>query len=168
MRKAIAATALLLDLAAVPVMAQIQHFEDINGLEAIVVGRLGASVGQPGGPVAPIDRRLKLAACPGTPIIEGPALGAATVRCEALGWRIRVPLRGTATANPSAPAAMLVRKGDPVELVASGPAFSVSTQMIADEDGARGDMIRVRADRKSAPIVARIVDTGVVSAPGFN
>ena len=168
MRKAIAATALLLGLAAMPTMAQTQRFEDINGLEAMVVGTLGTSIGQPGGPVAPIDRRLKLAACPGTPIIESPALGAVTVRCEALGWRIRVPLRVTAPAGLASSAAMLVRKGDPVELVASGPAFSVSTQMIADEDGARGDMIRVRADRKSAPIVARIVDTGVVSAPGFN
>lgn len=166
MRKAIVAIALMIG-SVTPAHAQTQRFEDINGLEALVVGRLGASVGQPGGPAAPVDRRLKLAACPGTPVIEGPVLGAAVVRCEALGWRIRVPLRATNMA-PAAPAAMLVRKGDPVEMVASGLAFSVSTQMIADEDGAKGDMIRVRADRKSAPVVARIVDAGIVSAPGFN
>jgi hypothetical protein len=40
--------------------------------------------------------------------------------------------------------------------------------MIADEDGARGDMIRVRADRRSDPVLARVVEMDVVSVPGFN
>lgn len=168
MRKAISAGLLLLTLGAVPAAAQSQRFEDMNGLEALVIARLGARTGEAGGPVAPIDRRLKLAACPDTPVIEGPVMGAAVVRCEAIGWRIRVPLRNGAMASAPQRAAMLVRKGDPVELVAGNASFTVSTMMIADEDGARGDMIRVRADRKSAPVVARVVENGVVSAPGFN
>lgn len=167
-RKAMAAAALMAGLANMPTQSQTQRFEDINGLEALVIARIGAAVGQPGGPVAPIDRRLKLAACPGTPVIEGPVMGAAVVRCEAIGWRIRVPLRAAIMPAAAARSAMLVRKGDPVEMVAQGSSFSVSTQMMADEDGGRGDMIRVRADRKSAPVVARVVDVGVVSAPGFN
>jgi flagella basal body P-ring formation protein FlgA len=95
-------------------------------------------------------------------------MGAAVVRCAALGWRIRVPLRVNAAASASQRTATLVRKGDPVELVAGGASFTVSTQMIADEDGAQGEMIRVRADRSAAPIVARVVDVGLVSVPGFN
>lgn len=167
-RKAIAAGAVLVALAGTPAAAQPPRFEDVNGLEALVVARLGAGIGQPGGPAAPIDRRLKLAACPDTPIIEGPAMGAAVVRCEAIGWRIRVPLRAGATTAGASRTAPLVRKGDPVQLVAGGASFVVSTLMFADEDGAKGDMVRVRADRKSAPIIARVVDAGVVSAPGFN
>lgn len=168
MRNAIPLGAVLMALTAGPAAAQAQRFEDVTGLEALVVARLGAGIGQAGGPVAPIDRRLKLAACPDTPAIEGPVMGAAVVRCAALGWRIRVPLRADAAAAASQRTAMLVRKGDPVQLVAGGASFTVSTQMIADEDGAQGEMIRVRADRGSDPIVARVVDMGVVSAPGFN
>ena len=168
MRNAIPYAAILMALTASPAAAQAQRFEDVAGLEALVVARLGAGIGQAGGPVAPIDRRLKLAACPDTPAIEGPAMGAAVVRCAALGWRIRVPLRVYAAAPASQRTATLVRKGDPVELVAGGASFTVSTQMIADEDGAQGEMIRVRADRSAAPIVARVVDVGLVSAPGFN
>jgi flagella basal body P-ring formation protein FlgA len=167
-RNAIPYAAIVIALTAVPAAAQAQRFEDVAGLEAIVVARLGAGIGQAGGPVAPIDRRLKLAACPDTPAIEGPAMGAAVVRCAALGWRIRVPLRVNAAASASQRTATLVRKGDPVELVAGGASFTVSTQMIADEDGAQGEMIRVRADRSAAPIVARVVDVGLVSVPGFN
>jgi len=61
-----------------------------------------------------------------------------------------------------------VRKGDPVQLLAGNAAFSVSRMMIADEGGAVGDTIRVREDRKSAPIFAQIVEMGVVRVPGFN
>lgn len=170
--KALAAGLLLLAPGIVFAAAQPQRFEDLNGLEALVIARLGAPVGQPGGPAAPIDRRLRLAACPNTPSIDAPAMGAVAVRCDAIGWRIRVPLAGGGRASPT-PATMqgqqtLVRKGDPVQLVAGNASFTVSTMVIAEEDGARGDMIRVRADRKSEPVVARVVENGVVKAPGFN
>lgn len=170
-RKALAAGLLLLASGTAPALAeQPQRFEDLNGLEALVVARLGAPVGQPGGPAAPIDRRLRLAACPDTPSIDAPAMGAVAVRCDAVGWRIRVPVSGGARAGamPVQNQQMLVRKGDPVQLVAGTANFTVSTMMIAEEDGARGDMIRVRADRKSEPVVARVVENGVVRAPGFN
>lgn len=149
---------------------QPQRFEDLNGLEALVVARLGAPVGQPGGPAAPIDRRLRLAACPDTPSIAAPAMGAVAVRCDAIGWRIRVPISGggRTAAAPVQSREMLVRKGDPVQLVAGNANFTVSTMVMAEQDGARGDMIRVRADRKSEPVVARVVENGVVKAPGFN
>ncbi|HEY9581022.1 MAG TPA: flagella basal body P-ring formation protein FlgA [Rhizorhapis sp.] len=148
--------------------AQTQRFEDINGLEAMVVAKFGAAIGQPGGPAAPIDRRLKLAACPDTPSVEGPVMGAAVIRCAPVGWRIRVPLRAGEMAAASDKAAILIKKGDPVQLIAGNASFTVSTTMIADEDGAQGDMIRVRADRRSAPVVARVVENGIVRAPGFN
>lgn len=140
-------------------------FEDIAKLEARVVAALDAGIGEAGGPVAPIDRRLKLARCPTPVTIDPPALGAVALRCAALGWRIRVP-QARASAGGSvqaqAQAMPLVRRGDPVEVRADGYAFSVVGSAIADEDGAAGARIRVRTDRTRPPVVAEVVDVGVV------
>lgn len=158
--------------------AAAQRFENLDRIDSLVAMTVGANIGQPGGPVAPVDRRLKLAACPQIPSVTGPVFGAAMVECKAIGWRIRVPLRpGGATAGaPSAAYAraaakpervILIKRGDPVQLVAGGRAFTVSRMMVADEDGAVGDMIRVREDRKSDPVLAQVMENGIVRVPGF-
>src|SRR3546814_1243531 len=77
-------------------------------------------------------------------------MGAAVIRCAPVGWRIRVPLRAGEMAAASDKAAILIKKGDPVQLIAGNASFTVSTTMIADEDGAQGDMIRVRAGKEMA------------------
>jgi flagella basal body P-ring formation protein FlgA len=173
-------------LTAAPALAQ-QKFENLDRIDSLVAMTVGANLGEPGGPAAPVDRRLRLAACPTTPTVEGPVFGAAMVKCEALGWRIRVPLvagasaaasgpvpraaapvsRFTRAAPDASPRETVVRKGDPVQLMAGNAAFSVSRMMIADEDGAVGQTIRVREDKKSAPIFAQVVEMGVVQIPGF-
>lgn len=174
-----------------PALAQ-QKFENLDRIDSLVAMTVGANLGEPGGPAAPVDRRLRLAACPSTPSVEGPVFGAAMVKCDALGWRIRVPLvaGGAAAASgplprsaastpaatasrftraaPAAPKETVVRKGDPVQLLAGNAAFSVSRMMVADEDGAAGETIRVREDKKSTPIFAQVVEMGVVRIPGFN
>ncbi|HUD93240.1 flagella basal body P-ring formation protein FlgA [Sphingobium sp.] len=169
-----------------PALAQ-QKFENLDRIDSLVAMTVGAGLGEPGGPVAPVDRRLRLAACPAMPTVEGPVFGAAMVKCEALGWRIRVPLmtgaataasgplpgnaaasRFTRAAAPVAAKENVVRKGDPVQLMAGNAVFSVSRMMVADEDGAVGETIRVREDKKSAPIFAQVVEMGVVRVPGFN
>lgn len=165
--------------AAQPARAQ-QKFENLDRLDGLVAMTVGANIGEPGGPVAPVDRRLRLAACPVTPSVEGPTFGAAIVKCDALGWRIRVPLSaggataaapvaryGVAAARP-AQRDLVVKRGDPVQLIAGNASFSVSRVMIADEDGAVGDTIRVREDKKAAPVLAQVVEMGTVRIPGFN
>ncbi|MGB3927789.1 MAG: flagella basal body P-ring formation protein FlgA [Sphingobium sp.] len=168
-------------IAATPGQAQ-QKFENLDRIDSLVAMTVGANLGEPGGPAAPVDRRLRLAACPATPTVEGPVFGAAMVKCDALGWRIRVPLVAGAAAAasgsvpgasrfvraaPTAPRQTAVRKGDPVQLTAGNAFFSVSRMMIADEDGAVGQTIRVREDKKSTPIFAQVVEMGVVQIPGF-
>lgn len=170
-------------MVAAPGQAQ-QKFENLDRIDSLVAMTVGANLGEPGGPAASVDRRLRLAACPATPTVEGPVFGAAMVKCDALGWRIRVPLvAGTAAAisgpvpgasasrfvraAPTAPRQAGVRKGDPVQLTAGNAVFSVSRMMVADEDGAVGQTIRVREDKKSAPIFAQVVEMGVVQIPGF-
>ena len=141
-------------------------FQDIDALEAQVVAALGAGLGETGGPSSPIDRRLRLAACPDMVSVEPPVMGAATLRCEPLGWRIRVPLVRGASQAIAAKAEPLIRKGDQVELVALAGHFTVSTLATAEQDGAAGQRIRVRSDRKAA-VTGMVTDDGRVALPGF-
>ena len=157
--------------------AAAQSFQNLDQIDSLVATTVGAGVGQPGGPIAPVDRRLRLAACPTLPSIEGPVFGGAIVRCDKLGWRIRVPLAIAAPAYTRAPASapapvaptrtILIKKGDPVQLVAGNASFTVSRAMIADEDGAVGEMIRVREDRGSPAVAGRIEPSGIVRIPGI-
>ena len=159
--------ALLSALCASPALAQ--GFEDLGTLETRLVAALGAGIGEDGGPATPIDRRLKLAACPSPAMFDAPRLGAVTISCEPLGWRIRVPLVRSAAVNAaSAKAAPLIRRGDEVEVVALGGAFSVSTLAVADEDGSPGERIRLRADRQAKPIFGQVTEDGRVAVTGFN
>lgn len=173
------ALAATLGFFAQPALAQ-QKFENLDRIDSLVAMTVGANLGEPGGPRAPVDRRLRLAACPTTPSVEGPVFGAAMVKCEALGWRIRVPLVAGAAAAASGPVPRyaptaarpvvkeaVVKKGDPVQLTAGNSSFEVSRVMIADEDGAIGETIRVREDKRSTPIFAQVVDMGIVRIPGF-
>ena len=160
-------------LAAAPAAAA--GFEDIGTLEARVVAALDADIGTPGGPVAPIDRRLKLAPCPVPATIDPPALGAIALRCPQLGWRIRVPIMraggasasSVASARPAA-APPVVKRGDPVEVMVKGEGITVTTEAIAQEDGAPGARIRVRADQKSPVLLAEVIEMGKVRLLSLN
>ena len=149
--------------------ANAQGFEDISMLERRLTAAIGAGVGEPGGPSRPIDRRLKLAPCPQPASFEPPALGAATIRCEPLGWRIRVPLVRIAAAAQvaAARAEPTIRKGDQVELTASSGSFTVSTVAVAEQDGAPGDRIRVRSEGRKGAVIGVVTEDGRVSLPGF-
>lgn len=161
----------LLLIAATPAMAD--PFQNIPALEARVVNALGAGIGEPGGPAAPIDRRLKLAQCPATVAIDPPAMGAIALRCVAAGWRIRVPLArlggAVAQMGNAAPAKAepVIRRGDPVDLVAETAGFSVSVSGTAQEDGAPGSRIKIKADGQNTLIFAEVIDAGRVKLPGF-
>ena len=175
-RRAYALFLLLTLHAPAQALAGVDGFEDIARLQGRVVAALDAAIGQPGGPVAPIDRRLKLAACPAPVTIDPPALGALPLRCEPLGWRIRVPLvrvPGAATVQqasyapqpPQAPP--VIRRGDPVELFSGTAGFTVSTSAIAQEDGRSGGRVRVKTDPRGPVIIGEVVDNGRVRAASF-
>jgi len=162
---------LLAACVAAPVSAQ--SFENLTMLDSRISAALGAGIGEPGGAVSAVDRRLHLAACPQPVEIGEPAMGAVTVRCQTLGWRIRIPLVGNgqspaATQGTSARAAPTIRRGDQVQLVAISNGFTVSTLAVADQDGGPGDRIRVRTEHRTAPIIGQILEDGRVALPGFN
>ena len=164
----------LLALLAAPAAAATPQFQNIDAVEARLINALGAGIGEPGGLAAPIDRRLKLAACPTTVQIDPPAMGAIALRCVALNWRIRVPIarlgnsqNGTTGSAMGTRAEAVVRRGDPVDLIAETNGFSVSVSATAQEDGAPGSRIRVKADGKNNPIFAEVIEAGRVRLPGF-
>jgi flagella basal body P-ring formation protein FlgA len=169
--------ALFVLLLIAPLPALAQAFENLEMLDNRVAAALGANIGEPGGATTPIDRRLRLQACPQPVEIGEPMAGAVAVRCVSLGWRIRVSIVASAEtrqmAAASAPvrqerAEPVVRRGDQVELVAIAAGFTVSTLATADQDGAAGDRIRVRTQRRSAPVIGQVLPDGRVALPGFN
>lgn len=100
----------------------------------------------------PIDKRLKLAQCPQFPIIAPPVDGVVIVRCPALGWRIRVPVRTLSGADNNA--RIVIRKGDRIECVTEGMGFAVSAQMIALDDAGIGQSLRVKSLTSQTPMTA--------------
>lgn len=152
--------------------AQPQGMQNLGEIDVLVAATMGAEVGQPGGARALVDRRLKLKACPVALEITGPDMGAAAVRCPALGWRIRVPLDLTAEPAPAAATRVPqqrgaagqgqegIKRGEPILLTVDRPMFSLSRVMIADKDGRVGEVIPVRDDPKGKPIFVRIVEPG--------
>lgn len=146
-----------------------QPYEDVTALDLKVVEITGSEIGKPNGALAPIDRRLKLAQCPEAIIVETPRLQAVTLRCAALGWRIRVPLTmsNTSSANyeMSTKAEFLVRRGDPVELIISGDDYQIDATAIALDDGAINSAVRVKVPTIKTPLLATVKSRGVVFMP---
>jgi len=166
---------LLLALAFIATPAMAAPFQNIAALQTRLVAALGAGIGEPGGPAEPIDTRLKLTPCPQSVQIDPPAMGAVALRCPSIGWRIRVPLQrlgNGASATASMAAQPVIRRGDPVDLIADNNGFSVSVSATAQEDGAPGARIRVKTDGGDKPngqiIFAEVIDAGRVKLPGFN
>jgi flagella basal body P-ring formation protein FlgA len=109
----------------------------------------------------PIDKRLKLAQCPDDPIIAPAVGGVVVVRCPALGWRIRVPVRTESGTDKSAH--IVIRKGDMIECVTDGPGFAVSAQMIALDDASIGQSLRVKSLTSPIPMSAVAKERGLAA-----
>ena len=143
----------------IPVLAAAQQtaptWQNLDRLDAAVAEALGAD-----GTARPVDRRLKLKACPEPVAVDAPILGAAAVRCASAGWRLRVPL--LANAGPGAAQPVVIHRGDPVSVVTSAAGFSVTADGIAEGDGRIGDRLRVRIRADNPAISGEIVDSGTV------
>lgn len=179
MRQTILIAAAITALAA-PVPAIAEGFVDLAALEARVIAFTGVGVGEAGGPAAPIDRRLRLAACATPPALDwrAPRRDAVVVNCSTPGWRIFVPLKGqgagavemTPAATPVAaatPKPVVIRRGDPVSIVAAQAGFSVSQQGVAASDAAAGSRLAVRIDGSRATVQTVAVDAGLAALPGY-
>ena len=114
----------------------------------------------------PIDRRLRLRKCPTVPEVSWRDEGRLTVHCAAIGWRISAILSSRST-NRGHRTAHVVVRGQAVMMMVHKAGFSITRQMIADRRGSIGDIIPVRANRRSQPIMAEVTGPGRVALPSF-
>lgn len=157
-------------LLAAPAFAQASH-ADLAAIDRAVAQFTGAAQGQPGGAVLPLDRRLRLAPCAAPLALGwyGARQDTVEVACPvAGGWKLYVPLVGsakTATGAPAAPAqsAFAITRGDSVTITVRGEGFAVSQPGQALESGALGAWIKVRGLGQGAQVLrGRVLRPGLV------
>ncbi|MEZ0244575.1 MAG: flagella basal body P-ring formation protein FlgA [Sphingomonas sp.] len=177
---------LFLALAVVATPAAAQDFQSTVLLDTIVAQFTGHNIGQMGGARAPVDTRLKLAAC-AAPQLEWhtEAKEAVVVRCMAPEWKIFVPVLApprpkpaavvaapvqapTAQAPAPAPAKpeIVIKRGDTVTLESGGVGFSITREGVAMGDAPVGGRVMIKVDEKKPPIQAIAVEPGRAKLPG--
>ena len=137
-----------------------EDWQMIDALTATVANALGRTA-------TPIDRRIKLARCPEQASITAIDARTLAVRCDPLGWRLRVPMTGPVDAAPAAagysrPAASapVIRRGDNVRVTIDTQSFSISYAAIAAEDGRVGETIALRGDERKSKLSATVTGPG--------
>jgi flagella basal body P-ring formation protein FlgA len=133
--------------------ARAEGWQNLDAIDEEVAAAVGSGIARP------VDRRIKLADCPGKLVVGAAKDGSVPVACDVLGWRMRVPLIVSGKADAGPPA---IRKGDPVAVVTGTVGFSASVSGIADGEGRVGDRLRVRMGQGASFIVGRITDPGTV------
>lgn len=132
---------------------------------AAIDAQVAAFVGSAAGGAVPVDRRLRLSACPAALTLAwyGARQDAVEVRCPtAPGWKIFVSLVGRSQGS-LAPAVPVVSRGDQVTITIAGQGFAVSQQGEALEGGAQGAWIKVRGLSAGAQVIrARVLRPGQV------
>lgn len=148
--------------AAIPQAQAQQTTEDWQAIDALTQSIAGAM----GRTAAPIDRRIKLARCPEQASVTAIDAQTLAVRCDALGWRLRVPTTGPAgaAATPTvftAPAtAPVIRRGDNVRVTIETDSFSVSYSAVATQDGRIGETIALRGSDAKSLLSATVTGPG--------
>ncbi|MEO1969669.1 MAG: flagella basal body P-ring formation protein FlgA [Sphingomonadaceae bacterium] len=140
---------------------------DLGMIDRAVADFTGSQIGQPGGAKLPVDRRMRLSACPAPLDLSwfGRDRRSIQVACPSAGWRIYVAVDGADVGQgmTAAPAPKLIRRGEAVSIVAQGHGFSLARQGEAMEDGAQGDWIRVRpVGNKTETVRAQVLRPGKV------
>jgi flagella basal body P-ring formation protein FlgA len=162
-------------LAASPAAAQ--NFQSTILIDKAVAGFTGHSIGETGGARTPVDTRLKLATCAMVSLNwRTDTHDSVVVTCPDPQWRIFVPMLmpasapSAAAATPApvlaAKAAIVIKRGDPVTVVAGDGAFSVTRDGIATTDAAAGARVLIRVQEGKPPIQAVAIEPGKAMIPG--
>lgn len=148
-----------------PVRATELH--DLADIDRQVAAFTGVPLGGAGGAQAQVDRQMRLARC--RQPLELTYYGARTsirVVCpDQQSWRVFVPLMQPRAGEA---AAHVVSRRDLLRIEAGGAGFRISRSGEALEDGAAGQMIRVRIDdgsRQGRTITAQVIEAGRVRVP---
>ena len=163
-----------LTIAASPAAAQ--NFQSTTMIDKAVAGFAGHAIGETGGARTAVDTRLKLATCPMVSLNwRTDSHDSVVVTCSEPQWRIFVPMLMPASAPAATPAAapvavakaaIVIKRGDPVTVVAGDGAFSVTRDGIATTDAAAGARVLIRVQDGKPPIQAVAVEPGKAMIPG--
>ena len=126
--------------------------EDLDALDA----RLAKASD---GSVAPLDRRLRLMRCPVSPTIEPAAKSALQIACPSRGWRLSVPL-ASGNSDAASTQAVLVHRGESLQVAIIGDDFTVQYQAVATEAGRLGDIVRVKFVGSNRLMAATVAGNG--------
>lgn len=136
-----------------------EDWQTIDVLTDMVASAMGRTA-------TPVDRRIKLARCPEQASVTAVDAHTLAVRCNSLGWRLRVPMTGPADAvtpasfaRPAA-AAPVIRRGDNVRVTIDTESFSISYAAIATEDGRVGETIALRGSDAKSMLSAVVTGAG--------
>lgn len=154
-------------------------FQSTETLDRLVEQFAGASIGMEGGARAPVDKRLRLAACDAPQLSwRSAAEDAVVIRCQGpQQWRVFVPVNALPKpVTPAAVAAMpapavkpvtVIKRGDPVLIEAGAAGFSITREGLAVADAAAGARVLVKVDDKRPPVAAIALEPGRARLPGF-
>ena len=163
-------------LATTPAAAQ--SFQSTVMIDKAVAGFTGRRIGEDGGARTPVDARLKLTSCAMVTMNwRTPARDSVVVACPDPEWRIFVPVRIAAPpvveTTPLAPApvpvakpAIVIKRGDPVSVIAGTAGFSVTRDGIAVNDAAAGARVLIKVQDGKPPIQAVATEPGKATIPG--
>lgn len=158
--------------------ASAQSFQSTVMIDKAVAGFTGRAIGDDGGARTPVDSRLKLTACSMVTLNwRTPAHDSVVVACPDPEWHIFVPVRIAApalvAATPLAPAPapvakpeIVIKRGDPVSVIAGDAGFSVSRDGIAVNDAPAGGRVLIKIQDGKPPIQAVAVEPGKATIPG--
>lgn len=151
-------------------------FQDTAAIDRAVAAFTARPLGAEGGARAPVDPRLRLAAC-GTVAMSwrSDAHDAVVVTCADPQWRLFVPVIATArSAAPVAapavaakPAAPVIRRGDPVTIEAGSNGFAITRDGIAMADAAPGARLLIKVDGADRPVHGVAIEAGRATLPGW-
>jgi len=167
--------ALLLATAA-PALSQVR-FQDTVALDRAVAGFTGHALGDVGGARAPVDSRLRLAACGTVAMAWHGVHDSVLVSCSGPEWKIFVPVNTAApVAAISSPAPFVaaaralpvIKRGDPVTVEAGSPGFSITREGIAMGDAPVGGRLLVKVEDTRQPIQAVAIESGRATLPGLS
>jgi len=163
-------------LIASPAAAQ-TAFQDTRAIDRGIVAFTGKPIGTEGGARAPVDVRLKLAACPMVSMAWRAANhDSVVVTCTGPEWRVYVPVIVPLTINQplaavAAPIAakpqIVIKRGDPVTIEAGMANFRISRDGVAMNDAAPGARLLVDVEGPKKPVQAIAVDVGRATLPGY-
>ncbi|HEX7851435.1 MAG TPA: flagella basal body P-ring formation protein FlgA [Sphingomonas sp.] len=167
---------LSLALIAAATPAAAQTFQSTTLIDKAVAGFAGHPIGETGGARTAVDTRLKLSTCPMVSLNwRTDSHDSVVVTCTDPQWRIFVPMLMPASAPPAATptatpmvtakAAIVIKRGDPVTVVAGDGAFSVTRDGIATTDAAAGARVLIRVQDGKPPIQAVAVEPGKAMIP---